>query len=296
MAPSETPLVAGQFVRCRVFSTGYCVASEHHVIQGGRQVKMHCQALVALLEHPTHGYLLFDTGYAHARLLAATARLPYRFYRHAAPFVTSSEAAAVAVLPRRFGIDVSQIKTVILSHFHPDHLSGLGDFPNARIIATADGFAAASSVKGISALAHGILPDLLPTDFADRADLLPAIFTGESLPYLGPTHDVFGDGLLRIVRLPGHAVGQIGLLAATERGPVFFVADAAYTRRSIRGKPSAASYYQSVYGRRAYRGGNARQTAPIFPGAVRCLPDTHSLPGSVSRMGPNRWVRQKRTF
>lgn len=234
MMLSETPPVTGKFVGCQVFSTGYCVASEHHVIQGGRQVKMQCQALVALLKHPTAGYLLFDTGYAHSRLLAATARLPYWFYRRAAPFVTSPNEAAVAVLPRRFGIEVSQIKTVILSHFHPDHLSGLGDFPNARIIADADGYATASPITGIRALAHGILSDLLPNDFANRADLLPAVFTGEVLPPLGPTHDLFGDGVLRVVRLPGHAIGQIGLLAATERGPVFFVADAAYTRRSIR--------------------------------------------------------------
>ncbi|MES2464973.1 MAG: MBL fold metallo-hydrolase [Armatimonadota bacterium] len=195
---------------------------------------MHCHALVALLEHPTVGLLLFDTGYAHRRLRAATKRLPYRLYRHAAPFFTSPEESAAAVLSRRFGVDASQIKTVILSHFHPDHLSGLGDFPEARFVASADGYDAASRKTGFRALAQGLLPDLLPADFVTRAVMLPSVFSGAPLPHVGPTHDLFGDGLLRVVRLPGHARGQIGLLAETERGPVFFVADAAYTRRSIR--------------------------------------------------------------
>ena len=219
---------------CHVFSTGYCRASEHHVIQRGRRVFMQCHALVALLKHPFEGYLLFDTGYAHRRLMAATRSLPYRLYRRAAPFVTSAEESAAEVLKDRFKIEPDQIGTVILSHFHPDHLSGLGDFPGARIVATPDAYREASGRKGLRALARGILPDLLPADFEVRAHLLPMKFSGEPLPNLGPTHDVFGDGLLRAVRLPGHAPGQIGLLADTERGPVFFVADAAYTRRSIR--------------------------------------------------------------
>jgi glyoxylase-like metal-dependent hydrolase (beta-lactamase superfamily II) len=195
---------------------------------------MHCHALVVLLEHPREGYILFDTGYAHRRLLAATNGLPYRFYRRIAPFCTTPEEAAVAVLSSRFGITAPQIKTVIVSHFHPDHLSGLGDFPNAQIIACPDGYHEASGLKGIRALARGILPDLLPADFLTRAGLLPVPFSGELLQDLGPTHDLYGDGLLKLVRLPGHARGQIGLLAETERGPMFFVADAAYTRRSIR--------------------------------------------------------------
>lgn len=203
-------------------------------MQGGRPVPMQCHALVALLEHPKTGCLLFDTGYAYRRLLAATKRYPYRFYRRAAPFFTTPDEAAVTVLSRRFGITPQQIRNVILSHFHPDHLSGLGDFPEARIIASPDGYGEAPHLKGFRALLRGVLPDLLPADFTVRAELLPLTFADEPLPHLGPTHDLFGDGLLRLVRLPGHASGQIGLLAETERGLVFFVADAAYTRRSIR--------------------------------------------------------------
>jgi glyoxylase-like metal-dependent hydrolase (beta-lactamase superfamily II) len=221
-------------VKCHVFSTGYCLASEHHVLQGGRRTPIRCHALVALLEHPTKGRLLFDTGYSHRRLTDATRALPYRFYRRAAPFFTTPGESASAILSQRFGIDPEEIGTVIVSHFHPDHLSGLGDFPGARLIASGDGYREAAKLHGLRALAKGVLPDLIPPDFAARADLLPTKFTGEPLPHLGPTYDLFGDGLLRVLRLPGHARGQIGVLVQTERGPVLLIADAAYTRRSVR--------------------------------------------------------------
>jgi glyoxylase-like metal-dependent hydrolase (beta-lactamase superfamily II) len=222
-----------QTVKCHVFSTGYCLASEHQVLQGGKRVPLYCHALVALIQHPAEGYLLFDTGYALRRLRAATKRFPYKFYRRAAPFFTSADEAAVSVISHRFGITANHIRTIILSHFHPDHLSGLGDFPEARILASVDGYLEASRLTGVRALTKGLLPELLPADFVTRAELLPTVFTDEPLPHLGPTKDLFGDGLLRLVRLPGHARGQIGLLAETERGPVFFVADAAYMRQSI---------------------------------------------------------------
>ena len=54
------------------------------------------------------------------------------------------------------------------------------------------------------------------------------------MPFLGASHDLFGDGSLRLVNLPGHARGQIGLLAHTAQGDDFFVADGAWLSRAIR--------------------------------------------------------------
>src|SRR5262245_41999280 len=69
-------------LRCHVVDTGYCLASEHHLIRGGARQTIHCHSIVALLEHPQHGWLLWDTGYA-PRMLDATRWPPYRFYRWA---------------------------------------------------------------------------------------------------------------------------------------------------------------------------------------------------------------------
>jgi hypothetical protein len=71
-------------VDCWILDTGYCLASEDHVIQGGQRRTVHCHALVAVLRHPKHGWLLWDTGYA-PRMLHEARRWPYQFYRLATP-------------------------------------------------------------------------------------------------------------------------------------------------------------------------------------------------------------------
>ena len=85
----------------------------------------------------------------------------------------------------------------------------------------------------VGALRRGFLPMLLPADFARRASF-PNSFNGPLLPGLGPTCDYFGDGSLLLVLLPGHARGQIGMLAQTESGPVLFAADCCWLSRWLR--------------------------------------------------------------
>jgi hypothetical protein len=68
----STPPVA---VECYILDTGYCLASEHHLIQGGQRRPIQCHSLVALIKHPDQGWLLWDTGYA-PRMLSETRRWP----------------------------------------------------------------------------------------------------------------------------------------------------------------------------------------------------------------------------
>lgn len=218
-------------VTLRILDTGYCLASEHMVLQRGARREMHCHALVGLLHHPTFGYTLFDTGYA-PRMLQATAQWPWRFYRHMTP-LRIDPALALAVQLPRIGVPLDAIQRIIISHFHADHVAGLHDFPTARLIVTAEALVQAQTRKGIAALVCGILPALLPADLVARATVLPA-FGGPALPGLGPTHDLFGDGSVRLVQLPGHARGQIGALVRTSEEPVLFAADGAWLRRAIR--------------------------------------------------------------
>ena len=214
-----------------VLDTGHCMAYEHHMIQGGRRQKVRCHSIVALLKHPLHGWLLWDAGYA-PRMFDATRWPPYRFYRWATPLRLDPALAAVAQLPQ-FDLSSEQIRYVIVSHFHADHLCGLRDFPHSQFIATRSAYDDVKHRWGFSAVRKGFIPWLLPEDFGQR--LLPLLeFTGPVLGELGPTHDFFGDGSIRFVLLPGHARGQIGMLAQTVDGPLFFVADGAWMSRSFR--------------------------------------------------------------
>lgn len=227
MAPAPAPPT----LDCHVLDTGYCLASERHLIRGGHRRTVACHAIVALLGHPRHGWTLWDAGYA-PRLLAATRRFPYALYRRATPLHLRPELAVAAQLGRR-GLAPRDIRRIIISHFHADHVAGLRDFPAAEPIATRAAYDDVATRRGLRALRRGFIPALLPGDFRARATLLPP-FTGPPLPALGPTHDLFGDGAALLVALPGHARGQIGLLARTARGPVLFAADGCWLSRSVR--------------------------------------------------------------
>lgn len=214
-----------------LLDTGYCVVPEAQVLRGATRRPMECHALVGLIKHPVAGWTLFDTGYA-MRLLEATARWPYRLYRLATPLRLSPEWELVPQLAAR-GLRPVDIRRVIVSHFHADHIAGLRDFPAAEIVVSAAALANARKLHGLAALRRGLVPALLPSDLATRARPL-APFDGPILPQLGPTHDLFGDNSLLLVELPGHARGQIGALVQTNTGPVLLAADSAWTSRSIR--------------------------------------------------------------
>jgi glyoxylase-like metal-dependent hydrolase (beta-lactamase superfamily II) len=225
-------------VTCHLLDTGYCIATERHVIRGGGRRRIACHVPVALLGHPEHGWTLFDTGYA-PRIFDATRRWPFALYRLLTPMRTGPRLSVAAQLPA-LGLTTGDIARVVISHFHADHIAGLRDFPRAAIIASREAWEDTAPRRGLGALRRGVVPDLLPDDFAARATLLPP-FAGPPLPALGPTHDLFGDGSLILAALPGHARGQIGLLARTVRGPILFAADGCWLSRAYRERrPPAA--------------------------------------------------------
>lgn len=217
-------------LQCHILDTGYCLAWEHHLIQGGQHRRIACHSIAALLCHPQHGWLLWDTGYA-PHMLDATAHFPFSLYRRATPLCLDPTLSVKAQL-KRWQLQAGDIQHVIISHFHADHIAGLHDFPEATFVASEAAYNDIASLQGLRALRRAFIPALLPDDFARRVTLLPP-FTGPSLPALGATHDLFGDSSLLLVSLPGHARGQMGLLAHTRRGRILFAADSCWLRRSI---------------------------------------------------------------
>lgn len=218
-------------LRVHILDTGHSLASEGMLLRGGGRGKVECHCLVALLRHPREGWVLWDTGYS-PRMLEETRRLPYRLYRSATPLRLRPELAVAAQLPR-LGLAVEDVRTVLLSHFHADHLCGVRDFPHARFIATEPAWSSVAKLSGWRALRRAFIPALLPPDFEARLTRIP-LPDGPSWEGPGPAHDLFGDGSLLLVSLPGHAAGHVGLLARTERGPMLLAGDGAWLRRAVR--------------------------------------------------------------
>ncbi len=216
-------------IRLSVLDTGYCTARSALIARGTGWQNARCHAPAFLLQHPVRGAILFDTGYA-PRILEAFAHWPDRIYAYATP---TTLGMPVLLQLDRHHVTHSDVRTVIVSHLHADHVAGLRDFPNARFVISADALQLQERVTGLHAVRRGVLQQLFPDDFADRAQVITA-FRDQSLPHLGITHDLFADGSVLLISLPGHARGQIGALVHTGRGDVLLCADGAWTTQSYR--------------------------------------------------------------
>jgi glyoxylase-like metal-dependent hydrolase (beta-lactamase superfamily II) len=214
-------------LKLHILHSGYCVADGAVVNPKEGKGKCRFYATWALIEHPSGGFILFDTGYSF-RFGEATKLWPYRIYATMTPYFLKKEELAVEQL-KVLGIEAKDIKLVILSHFHADHIAGLKDFPDAKIVSSRSGLEQALRVKAWSAVSCGVLPDLLPGDLADRTQVI----ADEALAPVSEIekgYDLLGDGCIRLCALPGHARGQLGAFLHTASGPVLLAADAAWDK------------------------------------------------------------------
>lgn len=221
-------------VSVTIYAAGSCTQSERITIRGGERRSIRIPALFACIEHPGLGPILFDTGYSE-RFFQAASRFPYSLYRSATPVFITEEEKAVHQL-QQAGIDPSQIQYIILSHFHADHIAGICDFPQAKFVYLQAAYDNVKHRRGLSAVRAGFLPDLLPSDFERRSlpiDETKLISLPPSFPFTRGL-DLFGDGSIIAVDLPGHAAGQIGILFDTEQEPYFLCADSVWSSRAYR--------------------------------------------------------------
>jgi len=105
--------------------------------------------------------------------------------------------------------------TVVISHGHFDHVGGLGELPNARLVVNADEWAFVLSA-GREGGFDSALVDL-----------------GHEVTPVRGEHDVFGDGTITCIPTPGHTCGHQSLRVLTREGPVILTADACYFNHTL---------------------------------------------------------------
>lgn len=223
-------------VQLTLFDVGHCRHCERVTLAGGRWASVTFPSMVALIVHPTEGAILYDTGYA-PHFIDATAAFPERAYRWATP-VALPQAQRLEVQLAACGLRPSDIRWCLVSHFHADHIAGLRDLPSARFVCMREDLEGMRAMSRLRGLRNGWLPALVPDDFDARvryagdgiARALPAPWTT-----LGEGVDLFGDGSLFAVAMPGHAPRQMGLcLRDAQDRAVLLCADACWSHLTFR--------------------------------------------------------------
>lgn len=215
------------------FTTGYTTAHKRIAIRGGGWKKIKFHATCMLWEHPELGYIVWDTGYT-PRFFEATQAWPMSIYRRSTPVTCIPEWTLAAQLKEK-NIDPLEIKHVLISHFHADHIGGLRDFPNAHFWCSKTAWKEAQTLAGFQAVRRGFIPAFLPDNFSAHLSFYENISAQDRSDPLQRHYDILGDGSLKIIYLPGHARGQMGVNFTRIDGLEFLqTADAYWLSESIR--------------------------------------------------------------
>ncbi len=219
-------------VKLFLFNAGYCMAKASHAVKGDVSSDIQFGALYGIIEHPVIGWILFDTGYAN-RFFDASRYYPNKFYALTTK-VTIYEDDEVRNKIKMFGLECADIKHIFISHFHADHVCGLKDFTNATIYCSKQAYNHAMNINGWLAFSKGILKDLLPLDLKNRVQFVEDMSKCQDDIFFGSRYDLFQDNSLIAYPLPGHAVGQMGILLKTNQKKYFLVADACWDLRAYK--------------------------------------------------------------
>lgn len=215
-------------IKVQLFASGYCVAHEKIVNPVYGKGKCRFYAVWALIHVPDFGYLLFDTGYSEA-FAAATKKFPGRIYRWATPVYVNENETARHILSRK-GIHPDDIKCIILSHFHADHIAGLKDFPNTPLICCKSAHLPVKNTKGWKAVSKGILHQLLPGGYEQRLSYIEDIAHEIRVnPYGITEYSLQEIQNFKLVLLPGHAKGMLGFIVQDHEKHIVYASDASWS-------------------------------------------------------------------
>jgi len=222
-------------LKVHAFRTGAVRGLEAAAFAGGSwTTRTSMGAWAFVIEHPTQGLIVFDTG------LGDRARTePEHFVGWIGTklaVLDVPEHASLSEQMKSAGLSPGDVRMVVLSHLHFDHTGDLEAFPNAKVmIAAAEKDWAAAGVRRIDFVDTDALVGMARWQTIDYQSEKPlAIFVA--------SHDFIGDGSVIGLDLAGHTPGNQGLLVRTPEAPLLFTGDAAWTEKSWRwtAKPISA--------------------------------------------------------
>lgn len=172
------------------------------------------------LHHPTRGLFIVDTGVEH-RLKSDP---EHAVVRGLVAKLAKMDTVKINVdLKSWLAAQPEPLSGVFLTHLHLDHILGMPDVPPGTPLFSGPG----------ETRSHGWL-NLFTRPITDRAfegqrTLGEWQFRPDPQGRFQGVLDVFGDGSLWALHVPGHTPGSTAYLARTPKGPVLMVGDACHT-------------------------------------------------------------------
>lgn len=175
-----------------------------------------------VIDHP-RGLVIFDTGLADDIAIDGCAA----YWGAAMCDYLSLQWTRDDVIDRKLdklGFAIEDVRFVVYSHFHWDHVANIEMFPEAIHV-----------VQKVE-LQHAWWPEKL---FRNVFVLKDYDETREfDFWEIEGDFDLFGDGCVRLIETPGHTPGHQSLLVRLPRtGPVLLAGDAAFSPKELDGNP-----------------------------------------------------------
>jgi N-acyl homoserine lactone hydrolase len=202
-------------MRVHVVQTGSLTANKTFMRGEGwpsllrRPVYYEFPAFSYILEHP-EGHIAIDAG------LTARVKVPRPLWR-LVPHPRIRPEEEIGPRMRAMGLRIEDVRRVVVTHLDWDHVGGIGHFPNAEVLVHRPEHEFAGTLRG----KLRYLPRLWPSGFE------PTLYDLDSDP-VGPfpkSKVITERGDVRVVPIPGHSIGQIGVIVQADGTPMFFAAD-----------------------------------------------------------------------
>ena len=200
--PGSLPEVTLSVIEC-----GKMMSKQSFVFLGGSWSEDYSSGMAAVLIRHPKGTLLFDAGFG-ANVDEHFKNAP-RLMRALTTYDKETNAARQL---QEHGISPEKIDSIILSHWHWDHVSGAEDFPAAEVMVSK------AEEDHIQTLPAGELI----TQMRGRLKMRSFDFTGGAYENFDRSFDLFSDGSLVLVPLPGHTPGSTGMFVNLPSGKRFF--------------------------------------------------------------------------
>ncbi len=186
-----------------------------------------------IIDHPK-GLVVFDTG---NNVAISDGNCLSHWVKGNCDFLKPSQKRSdvIDMQLKKLGYSVNDVKVVVTSHSHLDHIGNIEMFPNAlHILQKRELYQAWWPEKFQRGGAH------VMADYDDARDFNYLAIDGD--------FDIYGDGAITVLDAPGHTLGNSSLKLKFGDGSTFVIAqDALWMRENLEGYPAGLNFSVKTY-------------------------------------------------